>query len=229
MKYFLIVIIVTLFACTNSYQLSPPDKNMPAIPEAFYKNASINGQPVFKVDAQRSEAIIKVYRGGTLKTLGHDHVVATHALAGYIAIPTQGTGRADLIVQLNSLTVDEPALRTQMGFNTQLTQTDIAGTREHMLVNTLDAEHFPVAYVHIDGFIEQSNVSVQLTLHGVTREYSVPITHLINTEGSLIVAGALTVKQTDFGITPFSILGGMLQVEDAVDVQFKIYTSRVTP
>lgn len=219
----LIITIAILCACTGSAPLSPSKKS-PALPEAFYKKAQQDGERVLKIDSARSEVIINVYKAGALEKLGHDHVVATHQLSGYVLLPKKGAGMADLIVPLNSLTVDEPALRAQMKFATQPTQSDIKGTREHMLTDTLAAARFPDAYIHVDGALDQPTVNVQLTLHGVTQPYTVPITFVTDAQGLLTVAGKLTIKQTDFGITPYSVLGGLLQVQDAVDINFKIYT-----
>ena len=52
-----------------------------------------------------SRIVIEVRRGGTLAQLGHDHVVVSHDVAGYVA-PAEG--RADLYVRLDRLVVDEP-------------------------------------------------------------------------------------------------------------------------
>ena len=42
-------------------------------------------------------------------------------------------------------------------------------------------------------------------------------------EGATVTAsGAFQVRQTDFGITPFSVAGGAVQVADVVDVRFDI-------
>jgi hypothetical protein len=33
----------------------------------------------------------------------------------------------------------------------------------------------------------------------------------------------LTLRQTDFGIAPLSVLGGAIQVKDAVDLSFRLH------
>jgi hypothetical protein len=40
--------------------------------------------------------------------------------------------------------------------------------------------------------------------------------------GSLVAKGRVALKQTDFGITPLSVLGGAIQVKDEVGVRFVI-------
>ena len=41
------------------------------------------------------------------------------------------------------------------------------------------------------------------------------------------VTGSLTLPQTSFGITPYSILAGALQVQDEVDIRFRIRARRM--
>ena len=105
----------------------PAEKAAPAaFPEAYYREAAAQGKTVFRIDPAQSLVVIEVRRAGSLARLGHDHVVASHDAEGYAA-PDEG--RADLQVRLERLVVDEPALRAEAGFDTQPSDSDIAGTR----------------------------------------------------------------------------------------------------
>jgi hypothetical protein len=42
------------------------------------------------------------------------------------------------------------------------------------------------------------------------------------TEHSLRVRGRFALNQTNFGMTPFSLLGGALAVQDQVDIAFEL-------
>src|SRR5947208_14526955 len=84
-------------------------------PEGYYREAAAQGKPVFRVDSRESLVVIEVRRSGSLARLGHDHVVASHEVGGYVA-PDEG--RADLYVALARLAVDEAALRPEAGFDT---------------------------------------------------------------------------------------------------------------
>src|SRR5258708_23733284 len=87
-------------------------------------------------------------RRGPPARLGHDHVVASHEVTGYVA---PGEGRADLYVALARLVVDEPELRKEAGFDTQPSESDIEGTRSNMLNHVLEAERFPFALIGVAG------------------------------------------------------------------------------
>jgi polyisoprenoid-binding protein YceI len=41
----------------------------------------------------------------------------------------------------------------------------------------------------------------------------------------LSVTGSLVLRQTDFGVQPYSVLGGMLAVQDEVIIEFKLLGS----
>lgn len=190
----------------------------PSFPLDLYRNASRRGEPVFEVDPAQSLVVVEVRRAGSLARLGHDHVVASHDLRGYIAPDER---RADLWVRLDRLTVDEPKLRAQAGFDTQPTAEDIAGTRRNMLGRVLDAEAHPWALIAVTRKADGSDLDVAITLNGVTRH--VPVQAAIESSaGGYTVTGTLAFDQTDFGIRPFSILGGAVAVADRLHLRFAV-------
>src|SRR3989441_4742334 len=216
-----------LGACAPPVRERAPAAAPPAdLPEAYYQEVLAQGRPVFRVDPRESLVAMEVRRGGSLARLGHDHVVASHEVGGYVE-PDEG--RADLYVQLERLEVDEAALRAEAGFDTQPTQLDIDGTRANMLVRVLEADRFPFALIRVSGADasrREVTLSVTITLHGVTRALQAPAT--IDADADLIeVSGRLSFDQTDFGITPYSVLGGAIAVRNGVDLRFCIRASRL--
>ena len=210
-----------LAGCAQLLRVEAPSAPPAEFPEAFYLQALKQGKPVFRVDSRESLVVIEVRRSGSLARLGHDHVVASHELTGYVA---PGEGRADLYVVLARLAVDEAALRAEAGFETHPTESDIEGTRAHMLEKVLEADKFPFALVRVSGVDasrREAAMSVAITLHGVTRALQVPAT--IDADADKIsVTGRLSLDQTDFGITPYSVLGGAIAVQNRVDLRFRI-------
>jgi polyisoprenoid-binding protein YceI len=190
-------------------------------PEGYYREALAQGKPVFRVDPAESLIVIEVRRAGSLARLGHDHVVATREVVGYVA---PGEGRADLYVALARLQVDEAALRAEAGFDTQPTESDIEGTRANMLAKVLEADKFPFALISVSGANakeKKTTLAVAITLHGHMRTLQVPTE--IETDAEKIgVTGRLSFEQTDFGITPYSLLGGAIAVQNRVDLRFRI-------
>jgi polyisoprenoid-binding protein YceI len=64
-------------------------------------------------------------------------------------------------------------------------------------------------------------LSVTVTVHGVEHTVQAPVQ--VETRGASVAAtGHIALKQTDFGMTPLSVLGGAIQVKDEVNVRFVI-------
>jgi polyisoprenoid-binding protein YceI len=201
----------------------PAEIQAPAnFPRSAYEQAAAQGKPIYRMDPARSLVTITVRRGGVLARLGHDHVVASHGVQGYIS-PDEG--RADLYVPLDALSVDEPALRTQAGLDTQPSESDIAGTRSNMLDKVLETQKFPFALIRVSA-IEQTPtgalLTVAITLHGVTRHFKLPA-QLEAERGVMRIAGVMEFNQTEFDITPFSIFGGAIQVQDRMSLRFSVH------
>jgi len=165
------------------------------------------------------------HRGGSLARLGHDHVLASHDLRGLIA---PQTGRADLYFALDRLVVDEPELRAQAKLVGYPSEEDIEGTRHNMLIG-LQAEQYPYALVSVsrpEATGSETRLKVAITVHGTTRIREVASVVEIGTE-TIAVSGSLSLDQTEFGVKPLSILGGAVQVEDRVDLRFRILAPRL--
>ena len=203
----------------------PAAPSVPAdFPAAHYQQLIAQGRPVYRVDPAQSLVTIEVRRAGSLARLGHDHVVASRDLGGYVA-PDEG--RADLYVPLDRLAVDEPKLRSDAGFDTQPSETDIAGTRGNMLEKVLETEKYPFALIGASGPARagEAPLGVAITLHGTRRTLPVPARIELG-DDIVRVSGRLSFDQSDFGIAPFSILGGAIAVRDRVDLRFWITARR---
>jgi hypothetical protein len=189
------------------------------------------GARLLDVDPSRSLVTVEVRRAGRLASLGHDHVVASHAVAGYVA-PREG--RAEAAIALRDLVVDEPELRRAAGFDSQPSATDIEGTRQNML-RVLNADRHPFAIVALAGLDEArlrdartgTQVSATVTLNGTTRPTSARIAIEPLADG-LRATGQMTLAQTDFGIVPFSILNGAIEVADPLTIRFDV-VARASP
>jgi hypothetical protein len=215
-----------LAGCAQVPRVVAPSAPPGEFPEAFYLQALREGKPVFRVDSRESLVVIEVRRSGSLARLGHDHVVASHEVTGYVA---PGEGRADLYIALARLAVDEPALRVEAGFETQPTESDIEGTRSNMLAKVLEADKFPFALIGITGANareKKATLAVAVTLHGRLRTLQAPAEIEADAE-KMSVTGRLSFDQTDFGIAPYSLLGGAIAVKNGVDLRFRIRAHRL--
>jgi polyisoprenoid-binding protein YceI len=221
--------LVALAACTAPERVASPEADQPADrlaadTGAYYREAAARGDAVDAIDPVRSLAVIIVRRSGALARFGHDHVVASRDITGFIAADA---GRADLQVPLDRLTVDEADLRAEEGLDTRPSQADIAGTRANMLEKVLEVERFPRALIQVrDAGRDAAFREVTITLHGMSRTMMVPV-RMNRENGALVISGRLAFNQSDFGMTPFSILGGAIRVEDKLELRFLLRARRV--
>jgi hypothetical protein len=188
-------------------------------PAQYYRDLEASGSKILHVDPTRSLITILVRRGGSLARLGHDHVVASHHVQGYVDLKN---GLADLYIPLDSLSVDEADLRLAAALDTQPTAGAIEGTRRNMLDKVLETNLYPDAQIHV-AYVgnDRSKLSVTIKLHGKTKTFVLPAALETYAQG-IKISGNIEFNQTDFGMTPFSILGGAIQVLDGLALHFEI-------
>jgi polyisoprenoid-binding protein YceI len=179
---------------------------------------------------------VLVYRGGTLASAGHNHVIASHSLAGTLYVPAD-VRRASFEVRIpvDTLTVDEKELRARElspDFPPEVPEGAREGTRRNMLGPALlDAEHHPDILLRALA-LEQPpagaadaahNVMarVETTVRGQTRALVVPVSYRLAGD-TLQVSAEFPLKQSDLGLTPFSALLGALAVQDEMRVRLSI-------
>ncbi|MES2901841.1 MAG: YceI family protein [Pseudomonadota bacterium] len=217
-----LLLLALLAGCTSAPPaLAPAPVVAQDTGAVWYQRAAAAGQQVLGVDAARSLITIVVRRGGPMARFGHDHVIASRSLSGFVA---PDAGRADLHFRLDQMTVDETALRSQAGLDTQPDADAIEGTRKNMLTRVLEAERYPVVLLQIKRLGSAGAgtlVRLSVMLHGVTRSVDVPV-QLQRSAKSLTASGTLRLKQSDFGITPLSIFGGAMSVQDEMELAFTI-------
>jgi len=209
---------LAISACTT-----PPTPPAPPAPQTGSEPTLQANQGAHQILAGESLITITVRRSGPLARMGHDHVVANRQLEGFVDV---AQGRTEFRFRLDQLTVDEAALRKDAGLETQPSADSIDGTRHNMFAKVLQAEAYP--WVVVRAALEpglRDLLRAQITLHGVTHEYQVPL-QLKEDGASVLAKGAFTVKQSDFGIKPFAVFGGALSVKDELEIKFAISARR---
>lgn len=166
--------------------------------------------------AAGDELRILVFRGGTAARLGHNHVLRAAGLR--VDWPAAGPGFS---FRLDALDIDPPALRERLGpaFGSAVDDTARAGTRANLL-KALDATAHPEVVVRTLQQLGEGGrraVEAEITLHGVARRQWL----VVEVDGKR-ARGEVVIRQSDFGIQPFTVLGGLLAVQDALVVQFEL-------
>ena len=224
-----LTLVATLTGCAPSERAAERAPRSGTSPGSAVSALSLApGESRYVLDPADSRLLFYTYRGGKLAQFGHNHVVLARGVAADIAFNPALTGsRFRLRVPLAQLEVDDPQLRAAAGpdFDTKPSAEDVAATKTNMLGERgLDAAKYPS--VSVSGRVtEADGANVKLTLalniHGIKQSQSVPTTVSL-AGGQMRIRGALKLNQTDYGITPFSVMLGALTVLDEVAVEFDL-------
>ena len=191
------------------------------------------------IDPARSELRVLVHRAGPMALLGHNHVLINHGLTGW-AQPADGAGAAAFFLEIRSadFVVDDAAARAAAGadFAAAVDDEAKAGTRSNLLGGgVLDAERFPTITLRSlsampagaaapvpagpDSSAAPWVATVAARVAGHASTIHIPFT-LQLAGGRAIGSGTTALRQSDLGLTPFSVMLGALQVQDEITVEF---------
>ena len=225
MRFAWLCIVVLLAGCTES-TVRTDEATVAPLPEDSYLRVADNSR-VYRIDPQRSVIIVRTGREGPAARLGHDHAIASVSVAGLVEVNDDpDRSRADIAFPIRELIVDKPEYRDQLQLDTTPSESDIAGTYTNML-KVIPPDVNP--WITINATIaEPGTLAVAVTLSGRTVNYLVPAT--IDSDGQrATVRGSATIRHTDFGLSPFSAVGGLLRVSDELGIRFDITAERISP
>ena len=226
--------VAALFSCavpptpdtTSTREHSIEDK--PNLGMVYSQLAASEGK-AFVLRPELSNIRIYVFRAGRAAKMGHNHVLSAPRFAGYFYLPPGGTSQArfDLEFRLDQLEIDNPRYRSGLGtaFDSEVSQEAIDGTRDHMLGDdNMQAARFPFVRIHslqLSGEAPRFAANVQVEVHGQKREMWMPLS-VDGLPFELLVTGSFVLRQSDFGATPYSVMGGLLAVQDEIVIEFKL-------
>jgi polyisoprenoid-binding protein YceI len=175
----------------------------------------VAAQPVIAqeraIDVQRSTITIHVGKSGMFSAAAHDHTINAPISSG--AIVEAASPHIAFTVETAKMTVKpDPKIDAK----------DEATIQTHMEEMTLETKKFPEITFRssrIEKLGEgQWKVDGDLSLHGVTK----PVSLTVKQSGDSWTTRTV-LKQTDFGIKPISIGGGMIKVKNEVEIDFQIF------
>jgi polyisoprenoid-binding protein YceI len=167
------------------------------------------------IDTQRSTITIHVGRSGLFSAAAHDHTINASVTSGSMSgSPREpGAPHIEFMIETAKMTVKaDPKVDAK-------TQAAIQKDMEEM---TLETKMFPEIRFHSSRIEKlgagQWKVDGDLSLHGVTK----PIRLTVKQIGESYTTHTV-LKQTDFGIKPISIGGGMIKVKNELELDFEIF------
>lgn len=186
------------------------------------------GARAYQVDSFQTVISIRVYRAGPLARLGHNHVITTAEVTGVAwQGPTPAASGFEVRIPVRTLVVDDPAAREKAGpgFAGEVPASAREGTYQNLMrPEVLDAERFPEIVVRsnrLAGTWASPSAVADVILKGQTRRIDVPL-EIEFAGNELTASGTFRIRQREFGMTPFSVAGGAIQVGDDLDLTFEI-------
>jgi polyisoprenoid-binding protein YceI len=174
---------------------------------------------------QTKASLVYVFVGKT--GLGHEHAIAGKLKSGNVQLGAQD-GAGEIVFDMETFTADTDEARQYIG----LEGTTPAGRRKEVTDNMLGSDvlnvrKFPTATFKISSALplkkrsDEGHAMYRLdgdfTLHGVKRPIKVDA-ELIDTEEGFRLRGAFVIKQTDYGIKPFSKALGAVGVTNELTI-----------
>lgn len=166
------------------------------------------------IDIQRSSITIHVGKAGLFAAAAHEHWVNAPIASGSVDF-SRAAPSVRFTVQAQKLTV-----KPEKGVSDK----DQAEVQSNMHRKVLESSTYPEIVFQStevrqirDGAWKLFGV---LTLHGVTRAVALEVAR----ENDAYV-GSVRIKQTDFGIEPIKIGGGIVKVKDELEISFRVYTT----
>ena len=160
------------------------------------------------IDSGKSSVTIRVFKSGLFAGLAHDHTIQAPVATGNIDVQEKSV---NLTFNVADMKVLDPG---ESDSNRKDIDTTMKGPK------VLDGAQFPTisfASSSVKTSGDRTEVTGTLKLHGASRQITVPVTWQ---DGKY--TGSLSLKQTDYGITPVKIAGGAVRVKDEITIEFNI-------
>ncbi len=223
-----IATVLSIAACTTPVR--PPTGPATATRAPVEQTRDTVTGVEYRVVSEASDLRILAFADGPMARLGHPHVIGGPSIHGRIILASAfADSHLALTIEPAALMLDLPSWRAAEGFDPDLPEDAIAATRSNLLgPGVLDVERFPqitIESTRITGPIWQPDITVHITLKGVTRALDVPVSLAVSGD-CLEAAGRFILRQSEFGMTPFSTAGGALRVADDLIVRFRIRAVR---
>jgi YceI-like protein len=218
------VLVLSLAACAVRH---PRPVAPPEVP-AQVRLQALPTPGEYAIDSSASELRLLVYRAGPLATLGHNHVMVNRAVTGAVHIGADVPASSlSLRMRADDFVIDDAQSRQEEGddFPGDIPEDAKEGTRRNMLSPAvLNAAEYPditVKSTSLTGTLNELNADLEISVAGHTSRISVPLT-LQGDAQHFIAAGSMELRQTALGLSPYSLLHGALQVQDAMQLKFKL-------
>jgi hypothetical protein len=171
--------------------------------------------------------LVKTRRAGLAARAGHDLTIEITKWSARVSVPDPGDGSPVAAATVSAeLDLGSLAVREGTGGAKPLTdrdRRDILGTARTILGAAATASFASSRVILSSGGSSSASpfngaIEGTLTLHGTSK----PVRLQVVSPAPHRFRGSATVRQTDFGITPYSGFFGALKLQDEIIVEFEV-------
>jgi polyisoprenoid-binding protein YceI len=181
-----------------------------------------SGPRTYTIVPSESSFWVFVGKAGLFSALAHDHEIGVKSFSGKVVVPAAGAGGGSLEME-----VDAPSLAVLDKKPSEEDKKKIFNSMHNEVLESAKYQKITFKSASVSDVKQTGNdaysfvVNGDLTLHGVTKRIAVPVAATV-TPQDLRATGKYTLKQTDFGIKPYSAAGGTIKVKNEVVINFNI-------
>lgn len=187
-------------------------------------NPATNMAKTYSMLAAQSQLTLTLTQQGLLRTIHPLHHVGVKSFTGRIQLPAD---------ESKALAELEAEAKSFANIDKSMSEFERSGFHKVLHENVLASDRFPtikfrsvsVTNIQKTGENRSFTLNGDLTLRGVTRRVAFPVKVTIN-GNQLRATGEETIKQTDFGITPYAGGLGAIKIGDQLTVSFVIVAVR---
>ena len=187
--------------------------SVPWIPMALLAVVPLFGQER-AIDIQRSKITVHVGKAGLFSAAAHNHIINAPITSGTMS--ESAPAHIEFTVETARMTVEpDPKIDAKTEATIQKDMEDMTlETKKfpEIMFRSSRADKLPTGDWKVEG---------DLTLHGVTK----PVSLTVKQTGDSYTTRTV-LKQTDFGIKPISVGGGMVKVKNEIEIDFQIFAAK---
>jgi polyisoprenoid-binding protein YceI len=175
---------------------------------------------MYSFSAAQSQITLTLIQEGLLRKIHPTHHVGVKSFRGRIQLPAdESKASAELDAEAKSFVNIDQSMSDfeRSGFHKVLHE-DVLASERHP---TIKFRSTSISNVQKSGDSRSFTLHGDLTLRGVTKRVSFPVKVTIN-GNQLRATGEENIRQTDFGITPYSGGLGTIKIGDQLKVSFVI-------
>jgi polyisoprenoid-binding protein YceI len=192
--------------------------------QAHGDDKPVTAGKTYEVDIDSSRVYIKV---GSASRLGHPHGVEGNFKSGKLTLG----GKGEFVFDMASFAADTAEARKRVGLaGKKVSDNDAKKVTEAMRgAEVLDVGTYPSATFNIASITPAEKQAAgepgayqldgSFTLHGTQQKLAFKgSVEKTDKQGILKLSGTFTVRQTDYGMKPYSAVGGLAKVADELEI-----------